>query len=308
MTLLQAYIAVLSLAILERVIAQVTDKNVQACNICGALSSYCVSVSPELAKATTFAPSAPCLCYVSTAWAPDVWDNYLASCYSYYSTASPALVASVTSLNHGPLPTDPCRRAGNVLGATKTLTDTELSISSPTDPGIIACNTVNGILSNCERVSPGFATLTDTNRIASCMCYSGLAWKPSVFDDAWGTCLRFYSTAAPSAYFSLTASGIVVTTPCARAGDVRAGSTSSMPSSTSRFVSSSYLSLNTNLASEVFFAHTTCVCMSEVRHRLVPLHRQLGQTLAQHRPSHRQLVAQPVVPRKQHGRVSWQPW
>lgn len=203
--------------------SQSTDRNVLGCVTANLIVSICHSLTPSLRTATAFTQSAPCLCYSSSAWAPGIFDAAHSLCYSYLSTASPAYVASATSINRGPIPSTPCRLAGNVLLATTTATDTSLFLSQTTDVNYMACTSVQNALSNCEILSPGFASLTDPKTQASCICYSGLVWKPTLFDNAWKSCLTFYSTAATAQFSAVTAAGLT-STPCALAGDVRAGS------------------------------------------------------------------------------------
>ncbi|KAH8878614.1 hypothetical protein GQ53DRAFT_833015 [Thozetella sp. PMI_491] len=186
----------------QPVFGQVTDTNALACGTANAIVSICRSINPALVTASQFYSSAPCLCYSSTAWAPGIFDHYHSLCYSYLSTASPAYVASATSINHGPIPSDPCRLVGNILTAPVTVTDTALSITQPTDVGYSACQSVGNVVNNCEQLSPGFSTQTDPKTLASCLCYSGLAWKPSSFDNAWSSCVKYYSTAVPTSLHS----------------------------------------------------------------------------------------------------------
>ena len=53
-----------------------------ACTIVLGAIDFCSSVSPGF---LTFAPSrqAPCLCYSSSTWIPNLFDGYIASCMSF---------------------------------------------------------------------------------------------------------------------------------------------------------------------------------------------------------------------------------
>lgn len=56
------------------------------CYLLSSALSVCTSLTPEF---TTLAPSqqAPCLCYSSTVWAPDIFDDAVETCASFASTA-----------------------------------------------------------------------------------------------------------------------------------------------------------------------------------------------------------------------------
>lgn len=211
---------------LRPVLAQITESNALGCATANAIISICHSISPALSTATAFYLSAPCLCYSSSAWAPSIFDNAHTRCYSYLSTASPQYVASATSVLGGPIPSAPCSQVGNLLQASTTATETSLFISQTTDVNYQACNVVQNAARYCQSMTPAFSTMTDPKEQASCLCYSGFLWKPTLFDNAWGSCLKFYSTGAVSQYTALAnRPGGITSAPCALAGDVRAGAT-----------------------------------------------------------------------------------
>ncbi|KAK4228627.1 hypothetical protein QBC38DRAFT_453999 [Podospora fimiseda] len=206
--------------------AQLTNVNALGCETARAIVSACVGLTPALASATAFYQGAPCYCYVRTAWAPSIFDNAHTRCYSWISSVSPQAIASETARIGGPIPSSPCKQAGNLLGAPSTATETELIISQTTDPNYQACQTAQMALERCASLTPGFTTITDIKSQASCLCYSGLVWNPSRYDSVVVNCLKYLSTGSPSQYSALVnRPGGFTTTPCAMAGDVRAGVT-----------------------------------------------------------------------------------
>lgn len=236
------YVLVMFLAAsrIPSVTAQTPNPDAQACQTASAIISICISASPELSTATAFSSTASCACYSSSSWAPGVFDNYHAACYAFYSTASPALVEQASSYFHGPIPSDPCSEAGNVLRATRIATDTTLKLPQTTDPANAPCRYVESVASSCARASPASVNTPGQSAAfpASCLCYGSAgtngaltAWKPMVFDNSWAACINYFSTANPAQYTSITASPGFEITPCADAGDVRSASTTSSASS-----------------------------------------------------------------------------
>ncbi|KAK3998226.1 hypothetical protein QBC44DRAFT_386593 [Cladorrhinum sp. PSN332] len=211
---------------------EVTDPNLLGCVTANAIVSICYRATPSLSTATAFHQSASCVCYYSAAYAPAIFDDAHSRCFSYMSTASPQYVASITSVG-GPVPSKPCGRAGNILSAPSTITDTSLFFSQTTDVNFQACQTVGNVVAMCASLTPGFSTITDPKSQASCLCYSGIVWKPTAFDNAWSSCVRYYSTGLPQQYSSLSnGPGGLTSTPCAVAGDVRAGVAATRTSTT----------------------------------------------------------------------------
>ena len=88
------------------------------------------------------------------------------------------------------------------------------------DSGITSCDAWFNMEESCTVATPSFLDLTSTAQVASCLCYSGTVWQPSVFDSAFGVCLRHFSTASPAEYSYL--GGAAMESFCVQAGDVRA--------------------------------------------------------------------------------------
>ncbi|KAK4168362.1 hypothetical protein QBC43DRAFT_330896 [Cladorrhinum sp. PSN259] len=216
------------------ILAQVTDINALGCATAAAIVSACASLSPQLSTATAFAQLAPCYCYSSLAWAPSIFDNAHTRCYSWLSSVSPQAVASETSRLGGPIASSPCGQAGNIRGATTTATEQSIVNSRTTDVNYQACLTIQGAANQCASLTPGFQSITEPKSQASCFCYSGLVWNPGLYDGLWGSCLSYLSTGSPSQYSALVnRPGGITTSPCALAGDIRAGVTPTPGDSTS---------------------------------------------------------------------------
>jgi hypothetical protein len=165
--------------------------------------SFCESVSPGF---TTLPPSsqAPCLCYSSTVWDPNFFDNYVFSCAEYASTAAPADYSDIVALDGF------CSSVGNVLTqpASVPAQTTPLPTQSTAAGGNLdsntACSFVLAALSFCISASPGFTTLAPSLQ-APCLCYSSTSWDPNPFDNAMATCAEYASTAVPSDYSVISA-------------------------------------------------------------------------------------------------------
>ncbi|OAP58485.1 hypothetical protein AYL99_07575 [Fonsecaea erecta] len=84
---------------------------------------------------------------------------------------------------------------------------------------LASCELVNSIAAAC---SASTSNLFDQgfSVAASCLCYSGSVYQPSIYDGAIETCLAYLSTASPPLYTSLAGSG-QTGSPCASVGDVR---------------------------------------------------------------------------------------
>ncbi|KAF7115358.1 hypothetical protein CNMCM5793_002174 [Aspergillus hiratsukae] len=105
-----------------------TVVNLAACStMCSVLTS-CANKSPGFTDMDS-ATQASCLCYTSTTWVPDVWDNAVASCATEAAAASCMSIASVPSEFQGlchsvgtptppstPAPNHAGKIAGGVLG------------------------------------------------------------------------------------------------------------------------------------------------------------------------------------------------
>src|ERR1700722_11496915 len=67
------------------------------------------------------------------------------------------------------------------------------------DPGSTSCDPWFSIGDSCTAQTSNFVNLAFSVQ-ASCLCYSGTVWQPSIFDGDLDTCLQHLSTASPSAY------------------------------------------------------------------------------------------------------------
>ena len=74
----------------------------------------------------------------------------------------------------------------------------------PNDPNFNNCGPAISIMSSCVSKDVRFATVTDHTSQAACACYTSATWAPTVFDNAYQACLRYYVTAIPSVYAQLT--------------------------------------------------------------------------------------------------------
>ncbi|KAH8590302.1 hypothetical protein B0O99DRAFT_691738 [Bisporella sp. PMI_857] len=217
------------LALLSISLAQVQeDPNAAACQTISYVVSVCERLTPGFTSFTNFNFQAPCLCYASSYWLPNGYDGWLHSCYAGYRTGNPQGYASLTSFNGGPPITTPCHSVGNILSSaefTGPVTALVPPVTRPliTNPDELACATLNGAAAYCNTQSPGFYTLTNFRDQASCYCYEALVFNPTTFDSLWPSCVRFLSTASPSAYSTASANGapVLTSTPCAAVGDVR---------------------------------------------------------------------------------------
>jgi hypothetical protein len=214
-------LTVANAGILGARVPAVTPAGEIACEYVLGAISFCESVSPGF---TTLAPSmqAPCLCYSSTVWDPNPFDDYVLTCAAYASTAVPAEYSALVELEGF------CSSVGNVLTqpasvAAQTTPPPSQSTAGNLDsnPG---CSLVSFALSYCISASPGFTTLVPSLQ-APCLCYSSTSWDPSVFDNAVATCAEYVSTAIPSDYSVFSAlEGF-----CTSVGNVLATTTAATP-------------------------------------------------------------------------------
>ena len=181
-----------------------------ACSTVLEALSYCESVSPGF---TTLNPTsqAPCLCYSSTSFVPDVFDGVVATCASGLSAEGALADYSTVELLAGF-----CSSIGPVLGGSPQSTS-----ATTTTPGTLtavptACSLVVDAISSCESVSPGFSTLDPTNK-AACLCYSSTSWDPQYFDGAAATCASGLSAQGDLADYSTVE---LLAGFCTRVGDV----------------------------------------------------------------------------------------
>lgn len=172
------------------------------------LENSCAAANPSFTLLTAFASQAPCLCYSSSTWAPDVYDSALATCLSYLATASPVYY---TSLNGPNLPRTPCLEVASLVspGASGVT-----SSPASSDPYYSACLSFEAISSSCNAEVPGFATMPISAE-ENCLCYTSGTYAPSIFDGYWASCLTYYSTASPAIYSSSLDGDAGVRSPCA---------------------------------------------------------------------------------------------
>jgi hypothetical protein len=194
-----------------------------ACNTVSEYLSICESYTPGFST-LAFSEQAPCLCYSSTVWSPQLYDGYWDTCWTSFSAIDYPGYASVTAMD-GPIVFNQCRSAGNVLSEFPTSTAGGAMIGSA------ACASFDSIYSSCEAQTPGFTNLRDS-QAASCLCYTSVnSWSPQRYDSIFGACVAYLSTYEPAAYATLTAYGPPVTTYCQSVGNVIA---TSGPISTAR--------------------------------------------------------------------------
>lgn len=82
-----------------------------------------------------------------------------------------------------------------------------------------SCILLNSIASSCSVATASFFD-QPFSVAATCLCYSGSSYQPTIYDNAIETCLEYLSTASPPLYTSLTAGGNT-DSPCASVGNVR---------------------------------------------------------------------------------------
>lgn len=70
-----------------------------ACQVVGQALAICVTLTPNFTVLQTTA-QAKCLCYSSTVWAPNVFDNAVNSCANYALTAAPAAYGALSNLEN----------------------------------------------------------------------------------------------------------------------------------------------------------------------------------------------------------------
>jgi hypothetical protein len=182
----------------------VTPVGEVACEYVYEAISFCASVSPGFTNLPP-ASQAPCLCYSSTVWEPNFFDNYVFTCAEYVSTAVPADYSDFVALEGF------CTSVGDVLSqpaSTPAQTTPPPSQSTAAAGGSLdnnpACSFLGAAISFCLSASPGFTTLAPSLQ-APCLCYSSTSWDPSPFDNAVATCAGYASTAVPADYSDVVA-------------------------------------------------------------------------------------------------------
>lgn len=173
-----------------------------------------------------FSVQASCLCYTGSVWQPSVYDSDWDTCLQHLSTASPT---AYSALGGDTIPTNPCFLAGNVADQTAAGGTASLSTPTPTatsaqDPNDLACLSWKAIQLSCSSSIPSFTALPFSVE-ASCLCYESSTYRGSVYDDLWGSCLNYFSTANPVFYSSTLGGDTVERTPCAAEASFTATST-----------------------------------------------------------------------------------
>lgn len=141
------------------------------------------------------------------------------------------------------------------------------------DPGSTSCDLWFNMEASCTVATPDFLSM-DFTQEASCLCYSGNVWQPSVFDNAFQTCFIHLSTASPSQFTAMGGTDLI-TTPCIKAGDVIATPASANHSSTTATISGNSAACNSWNAIEFscseaipsftnlpFSVEASCLCYS----------------------------------------------
>lgn len=167
-----------------------------ACSYIEGFSNACASAYSDF-QLLPFATQASCLCYSSTAWVPDNYDQAFTSCGNYLETAFPADYASITSVGGGPLPTAPCRDAGNVRSITEV------------DDNQLACSQIQNVVAGCSATYSGFDGNAPFVSNAPCFCYRDgdpNSYIGPIYDSSVAKCWDYISTADSAVYNSAKAS------------------------------------------------------------------------------------------------------
>jgi hypothetical protein len=182
---------------------QVSDALVPQCSGYSSIANSCAARIPGFSS-LPLQSQVSCACSISSTWAGSIFNSYFDECLDYLETASSADFSRFTSL------TGVFRRPCDALGP---------SVSND----FVNCQTQSSIQASCSVASSNFSTLAFSDQ-ASCLCYTGSSFAPSIFDGAWKGCLAYYSTVSSAVYSSMSLNQ-VGTTPCASAGNVRGAPT-----------------------------------------------------------------------------------
>lgn len=82
------------------------NSNFGACASFQSLVTRCDSETPGFESLTPFAVQASCVCYSSSAYIGNSYDDYFGSCLEYFSSSDPQAYSSI--LADGPITTSPC--------------------------------------------------------------------------------------------------------------------------------------------------------------------------------------------------------
>jgi hypothetical protein len=194
----------------------------QSCGPWENIENSCAAANPSYTLLTAFVSQAPCLCYSSSTWAPNIYDDALATCLSYLSTASPAFYTSIDGPN---LPRTPCDEVSSVVGPGASGITSGPTAAPTGDPNYDACLSWQSISSTCQASIPAFASLPIPTE-DKCLCYTSGTYAPSIFDGYWASCLAYFSTASPTFYSSSLGGDGSPRSPCALYPPTVTGSTS----------------------------------------------------------------------------------
>ena len=93
--------------------------------------------------------------------------------------------------------------------ATSAFATSAITTAPPTsitdDPNFMACSSLDSISEFCESQTPGFTDADFTSQVP-CLCYDSQTYDGSYYDDYYGSCLSYISTADPADFSSLEAS------------------------------------------------------------------------------------------------------
>jgi len=216
------------------------------CSAIGELFSICEIGT--VSQASTDA--AGCLCYSSSSWAPQIFDEAVSSCAVYAETAIPQAYTLVSDFEGfctavGDYQASPSPAARTTTPIAPVTTAPVVGVTTSPEPTPIAttpvilpaasssaaaasgsvdifsnpaCSFLSYAFSFCNSATPGFSTM-DASLQAPCLCYSSTKWSPNGFDGPVQTCADFVSTAEPSAYPTFAA----VEGFCSSVGDVEIG-------------------------------------------------------------------------------------
>ena len=208
-TMLRQLLLIAFAALLRQANAQSPGE--AACNYIKGYASTCAQGYSNFAQ-LPFTIAASCLCYEPTAWNPDNYDQAFKTCGNYIRTASPDAFLTLTSVG-GPLPTAPCRDAGNVRNYPEK------------DVRLLACQQIQNVFAGCAQTYSGFMTAAPFLQQSPCLCYrdgNPNAYVGDVYDSKASECLDYLETANAQGYASaVAANGGKWVPPCQSALDAK---------------------------------------------------------------------------------------
>ena len=165
------------------------------CQLVEEALAICCSLTPDFTDMSATA-QAPCLCYSSSSWEPNLFDNAVISCANYAFTAIPSAYAPIANLEGF------CSSVGNVNypASIPATTTTAATVTSSATLSNSACVVVNSAIAACNQLTPGFSSINGPDH-ALCLCYISMStWAPTQFDNAVSSCAQFAQSSAPSLY------------------------------------------------------------------------------------------------------------